>query len=65
MEILKAILNGFLSLMNGNFLPIGRLQIIWAVAAWGLLCIYIYRGMAHFFTWWDGIVRWMNYVIWG
>ena len=61
----SAVYNG----MNGRF---GRRRLkepyiyIWRIIAWGLLIWAVFMWVCvPFFRWWDKVVAWMNWVIWG
>lgn len=58
-----------LDFMNGRFGKVSLkrpYRIAWKWMTWGtLVFLFIRLVVFPFFTWWGGIVRWLNYIIWG
>ena len=50
----------------GNKVLKSHYRIYWRLFTYGTLAILFIRFvMVPFFNWWDGVVRLLNYVIWG
>lgn len=60
-KVLKAIDGHF-----GNKVLKPQYRVYWRLLTYGTLFILFFRFvMVPFFNWWDGVVRLLNYVIWG
>lgn len=60
-KVLKAIDGHF-----GNKVLKPQYRVYWRLFTYGTLAILFIRFvMVPFFNWWDGVVRLLNYVIWG
>ena len=60
-KVLKAIDGRF-----GNKVLKTQYRVYWRLLTYGTLFILLFRFvMVPFFNWWDGVVRLLNYVIWG
>lgn len=50
----------------GNKVLKPKYRVYWRLFTYGTLAILFIRFvMVPFFNWWDGVVRLLNYVIWG
>lgn len=60
-KVLKAIDGHF-----GNKVLKPQYRVYWRLFTYGTLFILFFMFvMVPFFNWWDGVVRLLNYVIWG
>lgn len=58
--------------MNGRFGKLGKYKLrspylyVWRFFAWGIFVVVVFTFvLVPFFAWWDKMVSFLNYVIWG
>lgn len=50
----------------GNRVLKPKYRVVWRFLTYGTIAILFFRlVICLFFEWWDGVVAWLNYVIWG